>query len=192
VGDRWRADVLLGSAGELVAHGVGFRTIAHVDDRDELSRRLWLLREQMEQLVCALDIQQLVLANDRLRWLPMVTENVEHLVDDIRRSEAERAEVSRRVATQLGLDERATLNDLVRTVGEPYADVWRQHRLQLLGLQAEVEDITRSNRELSHRGMAVTREAVATLTGETHDTTYDPRGATRPLTTASRRFDRTA
>ena len=176
----------------LVAWRPEIRTVACVDDRDELSRRLWLLREQMEQLVCALDIQQLVLANDRLRWLPMVTENVEHLVDDIRESEAERAAISQRVARQLGLEERATLNELARLVDEPYASVWRQHRLHLLGLQAEVEDITNANRELGRRGMAVTREAVATLTGETHDTTYDPRGATRPLTTASRRFDRTA
>ena len=163
-----------------------------MDDRDELSRRLWLLREQMEQLVCALDIQQLVLANDRLRWLPMVTENVEHLVEDIRESEAARAEVSVRVARQLGLDERATLNDLVRAVDEPYAGVWRQHRLHLLGLQAEVEEITNANRELGRRGMMATREAVSALTGETHDTTYGPRGVSRPLTTASRRFDRTA
>jgi hypothetical protein len=163
-----------------------------VDDRDELSRRLWLLREQMEQLVCALDIQQLVLANDRLRWLPMVTENVEHLVDDIRESEAQRADVSTRVARLLGLDEQATLNDLVRAVDEPYAGVWRQHRLHLLGLQAEVEDITNTNRELGRRGMQFTRDAVTTLTGDSHDTTYDPRGATRPLTTASHRFDRTA
>jgi hypothetical protein len=168
------------------------RTVADVDDRDELSRRLWLLREQMEQLVCALDIQQLVLANDRLRWLPMVTENVEHLVEDIRASEAQRAEASRQVARQLGLDEHATLNDLVRTVDEPYASVWRQHRLHLLGLQAEVDEITTANRELGRRGMAFTRDAVTTLTGETQDTTYDPRGATRPLTSASRRFDWTA
>lgn len=163
-----------------------------MDDRDELSRRLWLLREQMEQLVCALDIQQLVLANDRLRWLPMVTENVEHLIEDIRESEAERAAISLRVARQLGLDERATLNELVRAVEEPYAAAWRQHRLHLLGLQAEVEEITNANRELGRRGMAATRESIVTLTGESLDTTYDPRGVTRPLTTASRRFDRTA
>lgn len=168
------------------------RTIASVDDRDELSRRLWLLREQMEQLVCALDIQQLVLANDRLRWLPMVTENVEHLVDDIRESEAERAAISQRVARQLGLEERATLNDLVRAVDEPYAGAWRQHRLHLLGLQAEVEDITSMNRELGRRGMTFTRDAVTTLTGDAHDATYDPRGASRPLSSASRRFDATA
>lgn len=177
---------------DLVACGAPPRTVASVDDRDELSRRLWLLREQMEQLVCALDIQQLVLASDRLRWLPMVTENVEHLVEDIRESEAERAAISQRVARQLGLDERATLNELVRAVDEPYSGVWRQHRLHLLGLQAEVEEITNANRELGRRGMAVTRETVTALTGETHDTTYDPRGVTRPLTTASRRFDRTA
>jgi hypothetical protein len=162
-----------------------------VDDRDELSRRLWLLREQMEQLVCALDIQQLVLANDRLRWLPMVTENVELLVNDIRTADAERVASSRRVARRLALDEEATLTELATIVGEPYGSVWRQHRLHLIALRAEVEEITSSSRELGRRGMATTRDILSSLTGDKHDT-YDPRGSTKPLMPASRRFDRTA
>lgn len=172
-----------------------------MDDRDELSRRLWLLRQQLEQLLCALDIQQLVLANDRLRWLPMVSENVEHLVDDIRQSEADRVAVSRRVATALGCGADATLTDLAIAAGEPYTQQWRQHRLHLLALHAEIEGVTQANFELSRRGAATTREIVGALTGTTVDTygppahesqTYSPGGARTAPRPASPLFDRTA
>ncbi|MDJ0767428.1 MAG: flagellar export chaperone FlgN [Ilumatobacter sp.] len=162
-----------------------------MDDRDELSRRLWLLREQMEQLVCALDIQQLVLANSRTRWLPMVTDNVEQLVDDIRASDTDRVAASQQVARRLGLHGDATLTELAAAVGEPYEGIWRQQRLHLLGLQAEVEEITSSNRELSRRGVAAAREILGYLDGDAHDT-YDPHGGTQRLAPTSRRFDRTA
>ena len=162
-----------------------------VNDHDELSRRLWLLREQLEQLVCALDIQQLVLANNRLRWLPMVSENVEALVGDIRTSEAERVVLSRRVARTLGLDDNATLVEMAEAAGEPNAAVWRRHRLHLISLHAEIDDIASSNRELGNRWAAATQEVLVSLGGDAVDT-YDPNGGTQPLTPASRRFDRTA
>jgi hypothetical protein len=144
----------------------------------------------MEQLVCALDIQQLVLLNDRLRWLPMVTENVEHLVDDINATEALRVELSSRIATRIGLDSNAPLGELVRIVDPPYAAAWKQHRLHLLGLRAEIDEITSANREVGRRRLANVRETVTALAGETNDT-YDLRGVTRPLASASRRFDTT-
>jgi hypothetical protein len=162
-----------------------------VDDRNELSRRLWLLREQLEQLVCALDIQQLVLTNNRLRWLPLVTEDVEQLVDEIRASETERTTLSARVATELGLPEHASLAELAEAIGEPHTSVWRRHRLSLLALRAEIESISSANRSVGLRGIAANREALVALGGDALDT-YDPRGATAPLTTMSSNFDRTA
>lgn len=162
-----------------------------MNDHDELSRRLWLLREQLEQLVCALDIQQLVMSNNRLRWLPRVTENVEHLADDIRSSEAERVALSRRVARSFGLEEDATLVDLADAVGEPSAAVWRRHRLHLISLHAEIDEISSSNRELGTRWASTTQEALRALGGEVLDT-YDPNGSTQALTPTSRRFDWTA
>lgn len=166
-----------------------------MDDRDELSRRLWLLRTQMEQLLAALDIQQLVLANNRLRWLPMVAENVEHLVDDIRASEAERVVTSRRVARELGLPEDAPLTELATAVGEPYGMAWRQHRLHLVSLQAEIEEVTAASRELGRRGLHATRDVLTALDGSGADqavTTYDPRGETAKLEPTTHRFDWTA
>jgi hypothetical protein len=170
-----------------------------VDDREELSRRLWLLRQQLEQLLCALDIQQLVLANDRLRWLPMVSENVEQLVDDVRQSEAERLAVSRRLTGTLGLPEDATLAELADAAGEPYTQMWRQHRLHMLALHAEIDGITQSNFDLSRRGAATTREIVGALTGnesQTYDAqAYGPTAqasARRPARPTPSIFDRSA
>ncbi|HWL43413.1 MAG TPA: flagellar export chaperone FlgN [Ilumatobacter sp.] len=168
-----------------------------MDDREDLSRRLWLLRQQLEQLLCALDIQQLVLANDRLRWLPMVSENVEQLVDDIRQSDADRVAVSNRLTHALGLPDDATLGELADAAGEPYTQMWRQHRLHLLGLHAEIDGVTQANFELSRRGAATTREIVGALTGnESH--TYDAQaygpgvasGARRDVRPTSSIFDR--
>lgn len=162
-----------------------------MNDHNELSRRLWLLREQLEQLLCALDIQQLVLANNRLRWLPMVSENVEALVADIRASEADRVMLSQRVARTLGLAENATLAELADAVGEPSGTIWRRHRLHLVSLHAEIDEISSSNRELGSRWAAATQDALVSLGGDAVDT-YDPTGGSQPLAPASRRFDRTA
>lgn len=164
-----------------------------MEELDELSRRLWLLNEQLEQLVCALDIQQLVLSNNRLRWLPIVTANVEQLVDDIRLSEAERLPVTERASRVLGLPNGATLAEMAAAAGEPYSSAWRRHRLNLLALHAEVEQITSTNRELSRRGAAMTQEILLSMDGSSaQPDTYDPSGGSQHLTPTSRRFDRTA
>jgi hypothetical protein len=162
-----------------------------VTEHDELSRRLWLLREQLEQLVCALDIQQLVLSNNRLRWLRIVSENVERLVNEIRSSEAERVALSRSVARSFGLADDATLLELTHATGEPNAAIWRRHRVHLISLHAEIDSIASSNRELGSQWAAATNDALVSLGGDAADT-YDPSGGPDPLTPTSRRFDRTA
>lgn len=164
-----------------------------MNDRDQLSRHLWLLREQMEQLVCALEIQQLVLLNQRLRWLPMVSENVEHIIDDIRRAEAERIPVSRRVSRVLGLHDDASLSELIEAAEEPYASSWRTTRQQLVGLHQEMAELSTENRELTRRGVAATADVLRTLGGDLHDAndTYDPTGASDRIRVPTQRFDRT-
>lgn len=165
-----------------------------MNDRDLLSRHLWLLREQMEQLVCALEIQQLVLLNQRLRWLPMVSENVEHIIDDIRRSEADRIAISRRVCRAYALHDDASLAELVHAADEPYSTAWRQSRLQLIGLQSELDELSRENRELTRRGGAAVNDLLRAISGDVHEShdTYDPQGTTVRLAEPASHFDRTA
>ena len=62
--------------------------------------------------------------------------------------------------------------------------------MHLLSLQAEIEDISRTNHELARRGLMRSREIIASLGEQTVDV-YDPRGMTTPLAMASLRLDRT-
>jgi hypothetical protein len=161
-----------------------------VDDRDELSRRLWTLREMMSQLLFALEMQQLILSNDRMRWLPMITETIENVVDQIRQAEAERIVISQRVARAHGLRDDASLADLAQVAPEPYGEIWRQSRLHLLAIQAEIDEFSKENQTLNRRGMGATSTVVRHLEGET-TTTYDPHGAAARLSPSTSRFDRT-
>ncbi|MEM1334046.1 MAG: flagellar export chaperone FlgN [Actinomycetota bacterium] len=163
-----------------------------MDVLDDLTRRLLLLHDQMEQLVCALDIQQLVLVNNRLRWLPAVSENVELLVDEITNSERERLPVARTAAVQLGASPDATLAELADAAGEPYRSGWRRIRLQLLALHQEVDQITATNRDLGQHGAAAAGEVLSTLGATETPTSYSATGRSEPVTPNSHRFDRTA
>ena len=163
-----------------------------MDVYDELTRRLLLLHDQMEQLVCALDIQQLVLANNRLRWLPAVTENVEVLVDEIKISEMERLPIAREAAAALRLDGDQTLAQLADAVGEPFRTPWRRIRLQLVALHQEIEQITASSAQLGRHGAMATSEVITTLGGADAMPAYSATGRTEPVRPATHRFDRTA
>jgi len=179
-------------ASQLRAPGPLVRTITPVDVLDELTRRLLLLHDQMEQLVCALDIQQLVMVNNRLRWLPAVTENVEMLVEEIKVSEGERLPIAHHAATTLGTSPQATLAELADVAGEPYRSSWRRIRLQLLALHQEIDQITATNRDLGRQGMAAAGAIVTTLGGTEEPRAYSATGTAEPVRPASHRFDRTA
>lgn len=161
-----------------------------MDDRDELSRRLWTLRELMSQLLFALEVQQLVLANDRLRWLPMVTDTIENVVDQIRTAEVDRTAVSQRVSVAHGLRPDASLAELAQVATEPHAEIWRQSREHLLSIQQEIDEFSRENQALNRRGMSTTNSLFRHLEGDS--TTYDPRGAAAPLAPTASIFDRSA
>lgn len=163
-----------------------------MDVLDDLTRRLLLLHDQMEQLVCALDIQQLVIVNNRLRWLPAVTENVEVLVDEIKVSEMERLPVARAAAVSLGADPDATLAELADAAGDPYRSSWRRVRLQLIALHQEIDQITATNRDLGRHGAATAGDVITTLGGHDQPTAYSATGRSESVTPASHRFDRTA
>ncbi len=185
-----RQEAVLPRSADLRASPGGFGTVRVVDDRDELSRRLWTLRELMSQLLCALEVQQLVLTNQRLRWLPMISANVEKVVDEIRHAEAERILVSQRVARSYRLRDDASLAELAHVAEEPHAEIWRQSRLHLLAIQSEIDAFAQENQELNRRGMGSTVSVIRHLHGESSET-YDPHGATERLAPATSRFDRT-
>ena len=82
------------------------------------------------------------------------------------------------------------LTDLIDRIGTPWGPLLAQHRLHLLSLQAEIEEISRTNHELARRGLMRSREVIAAL-GEGGVDVYDTSGASVSLVSASQRLDRT-
>lgn len=161
-----------------------------MDATEDLSHQLWTMRELLEQLVFKLEVQTLLLGAGRARWIPFATAEIEAIIEAIAEVEIARESAARRLTGQRGLAPGTSLADLSAHLGAPWGPVFTQHRLHLLSLQAEVEELSRSNHELARHGMARTREVIASL-GDHEVDVYDPSGAATSLQVNSLRLDRT-
>lgn len=161
-----------------------------MEPAEDLSHQLWTMRELLEQLVYKLEVQGLLLAAGRARWMPYVSAEIEAIIEATSEVEAARAAASNRLARQLAKPATSSLAELIEHVTPPWSALLAQHRLHLLSLQAEIEEMSRANHEMARRGLMQSREIIASL-GEQSVDVYDPRGLTTSLSMGSLRLDRT-
>jgi hypothetical protein len=148
------------------------------------------MRELLQHLVYKLEVQGLLMNTNRNRWVPFAVAEIDAVLAAVDEVETLRADASRRLTTQRGLPRDMRLTDLIDNIGEPWGALLAQHRMHLLSLQAEIEEISRTNHELARRGLMRSREVIASL-GEGGVDVYDPSGASVSLVSASQRLDRT-
>ena len=160
-----------------------------MDAAEDLSQQLWTMRELLQHLAFKLDVQGLLMSTGRNRWVPFAVAEIDAVLAAIDEVERLRSAASRRLTTRLGLAHDIRLTDLIDRIGAPWDGLLAQHRLHLLSLQAEIEEMSRSNHELARRGLIRSREVIAAL-GEATVDVYDPTGASVSLVTASQRLDR--
>lgn len=161
-----------------------------MEPAEDLSHQLWTMRELLEQMVYKLEMQGLLLAAGRTRWLPFLNTEIESLMEAVNAVDAARSQASARLARRYGLRPDVSLSELLQYVEHPWGQLLAQHRLHLVSLQSEIEDVSNSNQELARRGLMRSREIIASL-GDNSVDVYDPRGYARPLTTSALRLDRT-
>lgn len=133
----------------------------------EVSTILWRERHLLELLVFKLDAQQLLLGSGRDRWLIHASDELEHVLDELRHTELLRAVEVDGVAASLGLSPGASLAELADAAPVPFDSLLRQHREALLELAAEVRDRSRHNCEALARGQQAVRQLIATATAST-------------------------
>jgi flagellar biosynthesis/type III secretory pathway chaperone len=137
-----------------------------MDSLTELSNILWRQRRALEQLLYKLEVQQLVLASGRTRWLGVAAEDTERVLQQMRDTELRRAIHAGIVATQLGLsDVEPTLNQLIVAAPAPWDSILREHQDAFMTMTAEVDELTRANTELLTKGYHATRDFLAALQG---------------------------
>jgi hypothetical protein len=147
---------------------------------DEVSQILWRERQLLDLLVCKLEVEQLVLAGGRTRWLPAVTREVEYVLAEVKQVELLRAVLVGAAAEQLGLDPGCTLRELADAAPPPWNSILEQHRSAFLTTAEELRGIARVNRELLSQGARAVQEALAWLSeapSQPATQTYTPVGA---------------
>ncbi len=131
----------------------------------EVSTILWQERHLLELLQFKLEVQQLLLANGRGRWLNLAGDEVERVLDELRHVELARAVEVDGVARELGLSPNPSLAELALSAADPWGGIFDQHRAALLGLSEEIRALSSVNRDLLVRG----EEAIRLMAGSLDD-----------------------
>lgn len=131
---------------------------------EKLSQILWRERELLESLLYKLEVEQLVMATGRTRWLLRAAQDVERLIEVLKETELLRAVASDEVAESLGIEPSASLQALIDVVDEPWHTILVDHRDAFLRITADLTVTAQANRELITAGIRSARETLLNLT----------------------------
>jgi FlgN protein len=130
---------------------------------EDLSSVLWRERELLETLLFKLEVEQLVLATGRTRWLAPAAREIEEILDAIREIELLRSVEADAVAAQLGLEPNPSLRDIAEASDEPWRSIWLDHRETFTTVSAEISAMAENNRELLTSGYQAAKATLAAL-----------------------------
>ncbi|WP_128221664.1 flagellar protein FlgN [Nocardioides yefusunii] len=131
---------------------------------EKLSQVLWRERELLDALLYKLEVEQLVMATGRTRWLLRAAQDVQRLIDVLKETEMLRAVVSDEVAASLGVPANPSLQALIDAAPEPWASILSDHRDAFLRITADLTATADANRELITAGIRSARETLLNLT----------------------------
>lgn len=130
---------------------------------EDLSSVLWRERELLETLLFKLEVEQLVLATGRTRWLAPAAREIEEVLDAIREIELLRSVEADVVAALLGLDPNPSLREIAEASDEPWKSIWLDHRETFTTVSAEISSMAENNRELLTSGYQAAKATLAAL-----------------------------
>lgn len=139
-----------------------------MDVMERLSLVLWRERELLENLHYKLEVEQLVLASGRSRWLMSAARDVDAVLATIRETEMLRAVAADEAAAALGMSSNPSLSALAESAAEPWSSIMDEHRQAFITVTADIMALADSNRELISAGYRSAREALLSL-GDTTD-----------------------
>lgn len=158
-------------------------------EMDRLSQILWRERELLETLAYRLEVERMLLASGRTRWLVNVTREIEQVLGDLRATEVLRATSADEVAEQLGLTPNPSLNALAETAQEPWRAILVDHRDAMVALAREIAETSEDAKGLITAGYRSARETLLAIGGTT-TASYTPSGSAVVEQAAPRLVDR--
>jgi hypothetical protein len=136
---------------------------------ERLSTVLWRERELLDQLHYRLEVEQLVLASGRPRWLAAAARDVDSVLSTIRETEVLRAVAADAAAEAVGMTSNPSLSALVEAAPEPWSSILGEHRQAFVEVTADIGALADLNRDLISAGLRSARETLLSLGGESTD-----------------------
>jgi hypothetical protein len=155
---------------------------------EKLSQILWRERELLDGLLFKLVVEQLVLSSGRTRWLMRAANEVELILEELRRTEILRAVAADEAAASIGLEENSSLAALAEALDEPWQSIMIDHRDEFRRVSREIEALADTNRELLTVGLRAARETLMSLGEATQG--YRPDGGAVVARPSHRLVDR--
>lgn len=143
--------------------------------KEDLSSILWRERDLLDTLLYKLEIEQLVLAGSRTKWLAAAAREVELVLDRIREAEVLRALEVDTVGAELGLGTNASLREIAENCEEPWRTIFFDHREAFTTVATEISSMSESNRDLLTAGYHAAQATLLELSDGTG--TYGSDGA---------------
>ena len=139
-----------------------------MDVMEKLSLVLWRERELLDTLHYKLEVEQLVLASGRSRWLMHAAREVDGVLTTLRETEVLRAVAADEAAAAIGMSSNPSLSALAEAATEPWSSILDEHRQAFIAVTADIEALADSNRELISAGYRSARETLLAM-GDTTD-----------------------
>ena len=128
---------------------------------NELSNELWRQRELLELLLYKYEVEQLLLASGKARWVPHATREVEAIVARLKSAGLSMSVATSALAPEWGLPADTRLRDLAAAAP---AGAWRgifaSHLDALITLTREVRVIRAGNDRLLRSALRATQDTV--------------------------------
>lgn len=150
---------------------------------ERLSLVLWRERELLEELHYRLEVEQLVLASGRSRWLGHAAREIDALLTTIRETEVLRAVAADEAAASVGMTSNPSLAALAEAADEPWSTILTEHRDAFVAVTAEIATLADSNRHLISAGYRSARETLLSLGDSTDGYAADGTATADPMRT---------
>jgi hypothetical protein len=155
---------------------------------EKLSLILWRERELLELLAYKLELERLVLASGRSRWLSHANREVEEVLLTLRETEVLRAIAADEAASEIGLEANPSLSALAQAADEPWRTILLEHREAFLVITREIAELSDANKGLITAGYRSAHETLLAIRGTADGYTHD--GAAVTSAPARRLVDR--
>jgi hypothetical protein len=157
---------------------------------DRLSQILWRERELLETLSYKLEVERLVLASGRTKWLVNATREIEELLETMRETEVLRAVAADEAAEELGLTPNPSLTALAEAAEDPWRGILVDHRDALVAVAREIAETSEDAKGLLTAGYRSAQETLLAIGGSSIEG-YTPSGSAVVESPRRRLLDRT-